>query len=170
MRGYPSTHSEISEFRVEKAKAHAAITLSSGLTVTGAFFVSGRSATHNGPERVKDVLNSETGFVPFEVTDSSSRHTTLFNRDHILCVELIGNAEARLDPGYDVATRRKVSMLLSNGARLSGHVSVYRPRGLDRLSDFARSPERFQYLETVSATLLINVQHLVELTEETQNS
>ena len=75
--------------------------------------------------------------------------------------------EARSDPGYDVATVRIVTMLLSNGTRLRGAVRVYRPQGRDRLSDFARAAETFRYLEAEDATYLFNVRHVLELAEET---
>ena len=94
--------------------------------------------------------------------------TVLYNRDHIVYVELVDNQEAQLDPGYDVATRRAVSMLCSNGARLTGVVSVHRPHGPrspERLRPVFREP--FRYLEIAERHLSVNVRHLVELVEET---
>jgi hypothetical protein len=58
-------------------------------------------------------------------------------------------------------------MLFSDGHELKGVVSVYRPQGHDRVSDFARSPDQFSYLETPNVTYLVNVRHLIELVEET---
>lgn len=165
-----ATSDMASEFRVEKTRIDATLTLSNGASVHGTFFVAGSSATHEGPEHVKDVLNAESGFFPFEIDDSRGGRTILYNRDHVLLVWLPANDEARLVPGYDVATRRTVMMLLSNGARLRGVVSVYRPQGRDRLSDFARSTETFRYLETPSGTYLVNVRHLIELVEEISKS
>ena len=71
-----------------------------------------------------------------------------------------------LNPGYDVAIVRNVTMLMSNGTRLHGAVHVFRRQGNDRLSDFARAQDAFQYLEAEHATYIINVRHLVELAEE----
>ena len=168
MSGHGSIDSETSEFRIEKARNDGTLLLSSGAAVHGSFFVAGSSATHAGPERIKDVLNAEPGFFPFEVlSPDGAKQTSLFNRDHVVYVELQGNPEATLDPGYDVATRRTVSMLFSNSTRLHGVVSVYRPQGRDRLSDFARSSEQFRYLEAPNVTYLVNVRHLIELVEET---
>ncbi|MEO8677517.1 MAG: hypothetical protein ABI665_00630 [Vicinamibacterales bacterium] len=73
--------------------------------------------------------------------------------------------EVQLDAAYDVATRRHVSLLLTNGERVSGIVSVNRPPGRDRLSDFARLEERFRYLELPDRTMLINSQHIVAMSE-----
>jgi hypothetical protein len=162
-----SVHSGPSEFRIEKAKIAGTLLLSNGAAIEGAFFVAGNSAMHAGPERVKDVLNAEAAFFPFEVhgADESSQ-TVLYNRDHVIHVAIAGNQEAHLDPGYRVATRRAASMLLSSGQRLNGIVIVYRPRGRDRLSDFARAAEQFRYLETAGLTYLVNARHVVELVEE----
>ena len=162
---------ENSEFRVEKSRTEATLTLSHGASVCGFFFVARGSRTHDGQERVGDVLNGETGFVPFEVVGGNgSRSTMLYNREHIVMVELTGRDEAHAEPGYDIATTRVVTMLLSNGAKLRGTVRVYRPKGSDRLSDFTRTGEPFRYLETGRATYLINMCHLIELSEETSVS
>jgi len=156
----------VSEFRVEKSHARATLTLSNGASLRGCFFVSGNSRTHVGPEGIKDVLNGEAGFFPFEAERPDGASTTLLNRDHVVFLELADRAEPRRDPGYDVATERFVTMLLTNGMRLRGAVRVFRPQGRDRLSDFARAPEVFRYLETGHATYIINVRHVIELTED----
>jgi hypothetical protein len=44
-------------------------------------------------------------------------------------------------------------------------VSVYRPAGRDRLSDYARSDEIFRYVESGDCTVIVNSAHLVELGE-----
>ena len=77
----------------------------------------------------------------------------------------IAEEEATLDPGYGVATRRVVSVLLSNGERIIGAVRVYRPEGRDRLSDWTRQPETFRYIETGDATIVVNFAHIVEVSE-----
>jgi hypothetical protein len=157
----------ISEFRVEKSKVEATLTLSSGVTVSGYFFVSSNSRTHDGPECVGDVLNGESGFFPFQLKGLRAGSTVLYNRDHVIAVELADRNEVRRDPGYAVATERIVTMFLANGTRLRGAVRVFRPRGHDRLSDFARGHETFRYLEAKNATYLVNIRHVLELTEET---
>jgi len=59
----------------------------------------------------------------------------------------------------------RVSILLSTGMRVAGKVSVYRPIGDDRLSDYAKLEQAFRHLETSDHTLLINSAHIVELQE-----
>jgi hypothetical protein len=153
-----------SELRVLKERIAATVTLSNGRTAHGCMFVSGFSATHSGPERVKDVLNGERGFFPFEVDDPVGAPTVLFNRDHVVMIDLESDDELRQMPGYEHATRRTVSMQLSNGQRLDGMVRVLRPSGRDRLSDHAREGEQFWYLEGPNRTLLVNLHHVLEMT------
>jgi hypothetical protein len=153
----------MSEFRFEKRRINAHLALSTGTTVSGCFFVAGGTATHTGPERVGDLLNAQPGFFPFELIGGN---TALYNRAHIVMVALApGVSEAELDPGYEVAKRRTVAMLLSTGRRVAGTVAVYQPAGRDRLSDYARSGDMFRYLVTPEQTLIINAAHIVEIVE-----
>jgi hypothetical protein len=161
----------MSEFRIEKRRALAELTLTSGPVVQGCFFLAGSSAGHAGPERVADLLNGETGFFPFELTSpgdgaGAASQTVLYNRAHVVVVRLVEQTtETQLDPGYDVATGRRVWILMSNGTAVTGTVRVYQPMGRDRLSDYARSPETFRYVETGTETLVVNMEHVVELKE-----
>jgi hypothetical protein len=158
----------VSEFRIEKGRSDAVITLSDGSSVRGSFFVAGSSSNYHSPERVKDVLSGEAGFFPFEVGGAGGERTVIYNRAHVVMVKLGDEDEPRRDPDYEVATRRSVSMLLSNGTRVLGTVLVHRPHGHDRLSDFARSSETFRYVEIRGGTLIVNVAHIIELSETTQ--
>ena len=159
----------MSEFRVEKKRAEAVLTLTTGATVRGCFFLAGARATQAGPERVADLLNAETGFFPFELSGQSAPHTVLYNRAQVVVVALVGETvEASLDAGYNVATERTVEILLSNGRSIAGQVRVYRPSGRDRLSDYARLPEAFRYVETADATVIVNSAHIVELRETSE--
>ena len=159
----------MSEFRIEKRRAGAALTLTTGATVRGCFFLSGSSARHSGPERVADLLNGETGFFPFELDTGTAPHTVLYNRTQLLLVTLLDETiEAQLDPGYSVATERAIQMRLSSGGAVVGRVRIYRPSGRDRLSDYARAPEIFRYVETADGTVIVNADHIVELRETTE--
>ena len=156
----------MSEFRIEKRRAEASVTLSNGTVARGWFFLAGSRASLSGPERVADVLNAEGGFFPFEVKDETGSHTVVYNSSQVVEVTLLGDAEeARRDPGYALATERHVEILLSTGHTVAGRVRVYRPEGRDRLSDYARVHEMFRYVETAEATLLLNSAHIVEFRE-----
>jgi hypothetical protein len=162
-----STSTVQSEYRVEKRRVDAAVTLSNGLTERGCFFLASSSTRHDGPERVADLLNSEPGFFPFEIHDARSERTVLYHRSHVVFVALADD-EASRDPGYGVAPLRRVSLVLSNGERVTGTVRVYRPEGRNRISDWTRQPETFRYVETGAATVLVNLAHIVEVTDVTE--
>ena len=155
----------MSRFRVEKARAFATLTLSNGATVEGCLFISETSPSHDGPERAKDVLNGSSGFFPFEVTTDGPSYTALYHRDHVVAITIRDQSEPQREPGYSVAVTKDVSVLMTNGLRLSGRVRVYCAAGHDRLSDFTREPEQFRYLEAADATRIINMRHVVELKE-----
>jgi len=161
----------VSEFRIEKSRAEAALTLTTGATVRGCFFLSGSSPTH-APERIADLLNAETGFFPFELHGNEAPHTVLYNRTQLLLVALLEGTreadEAQLAPDYSIARERGVRILLSNGHSVEGLVRVHRPTGRDRLSDYARQPETFRYVETSSGTVIVNADHIVEFRETSE--
>jgi hypothetical protein len=153
-----------SEFRFEKHRAEAVVTLVTNENIRGCFFTAAGSARRDGAERIGDLLNSETGFFPFEIQAEGTATTVLYNRIHVIAVRVLDD-EARRDPGYAVATRRIVSILLSNSQRVDGAVRVYRPEGRDRLSDWTRQPEVFRYVEAADATYIVNAAHIVAVTE-----
>ena len=156
--------SSTSRFRFEKRRVEAVVTLASGETTRGFFFTAGGSASHDGPQGIGDLLNDETGFFPFEIKAVGGSRTVLHNRAHVITVALFDD-EARRDPGYAVAARKMVSLVLTNGRRVDGAIRIYRPEGLDRVSDWTRQPETFRYIESDAATLIVNAAHVVTITE-----
>src|SRR5690348_1849648 len=74
-----------SEFRFEKRRAAAIITLVGGETVHGSFFTAAADTRHEGGERIGDLLNADTGFFPFEL-EAPHPHTVLLNRAHVITV------------------------------------------------------------------------------------
>ena len=123
-----------------------------------------RGERATGPEPVGESLNGEPGFFPFGIEDAAGTRTVLYNRRQVVMVAIADN-EARREPAYEVARQRPVSVLLSNGHRLSGVVRVYRPEGRNRLSDWARHADTFQYVETGEMTFLVNLAHVIEVHE-----
>ncbi len=155
----------MSQFRIEKRRAPAEVALSTGGSLRGAFFLAASGVTQTHPERVADLLNGEE-FFPFASGADGSETMLLLNRAHVVAVKLLDPVpEAQLDPAYALATQRRVALLLSDGTRREGTVRVSLPPGRDRLSDYARAPERFRYLETDAATFVVNIAHIVEMTE-----
>ena len=153
-----------SEFRIEKRRADAVVTLTNGSPVRGSFFIAGGSAHHDGPERIGDLLNSEPGFFPFEVHVVGGTRMALYNRSQVITVQVFDD-EVQREPGYALARRRLVSLVLSNGQRIEGAVRVYLPEGRNRVSDWTRQQESFRYIESAHATLIVNAAHVLAVTE-----
>jgi len=107
----------VSAFRVEKERAHAILTLSSGESAEGCFFLASPAPHGAGRERVGDLLNAATGFFPFEIHGTRSRRTALLNRSQVVTVAL-SDSEAGSVPGYEVATQRTVRLDLVGGRRI----------------------------------------------------
>jgi hypothetical protein len=157
----------MSRFKVEKDRVPACLTLATGQTITGSFFVLGSLNTAVGRERVGDLLNAEDGFFPFQREDGT---TAQYNRAHLVVVRLpAGVDEESLEPGYDVAQRRNVVMTLSTGARIDGTVAVYGPAGYDRLSDYTRAAKHFRYVITPFGSVIVNADHIVEVAEKSES-
>ena len=124
-----------SEFRFEKRRTEAEISLSSGESVHGCIFTASGVIGHEGPERVGDLLNADPrGFFPFEVHGKGDPHTVLINRAHVVTVAISEN-EAVQDAGLrrgDAAVR--VGAVVDRAAR-DRHDSRVSPGG-------PRPPER----------------------------
>lgn len=142
----------------------AILTLSDGRVLAGCFFLGSGSERHIGPERIGDVLNAKGTLFPFELAEGGNTHTTLIHREHVVTAALSDN-EGSLDPAYSVARPHAVSLRLSSGLRVDGAIRINRPPGQDRLSDWADDTERFCYVETGEAAMLVNVNHIVEVRE-----
>jgi hypothetical protein len=155
------------DYQIEKWRAAATIHLSNGQIVHGHFFI-GDSARGAGRELVGDLLNGTTGFFPFERLDAGVARIVLYNLAHVVLVTLTEN-EARRVPGHEVARRHMVSLLLSNTQRIVGAVRAHLPARHDRVCDWARDEVMFRYLEAGEATVLVNVQHVTEVTEIEQS-
>lgn len=156
--------STTSQYRMDKRRVDAVLSLTTGLTVHGSFFLADRTVVGDGPERLDDLLNTTTGFFPFERVEQGQRQVVLYSAAHLALVTLRGQ-EAREVPGYEVARVRHVALILSNGQRVAGQIRVYQPEGRNRVSDWTREPAVFRFLESAQGTLLININHVVEIIE-----
>ncbi len=159
-----STSFARASLRFEKHRAHARIVLTDGREHDGWFFVAGGAARHGGRERIADLLESATGFVPFEMDTATGGQTRLINPRHLVYV-VLGSEKLDLHSDWVIGRRQPVTLWLSNGTRLVGVVYVDRPEGHDRLSDWTRQPDTFRYVESSDGLLLVNAAHVVDLTE-----
>ena len=153
----------MSEYRFEKERVRATLTLAPGTSVNGSFFVAAQTSMRQGRERVGDLLNAQPGFFRSSCTTAARCSSTA--RTWWPSRSTPSVSEAEQESGYAGATQRQVEMLLSTGMRVKGIVGVYSAPGHERLSDYAQEPLEFRYLVTQKNTLIINAAHIVELTE-----
>lgn len=153
-----------SPFRMNKRRVDATLTLTTGRTVRGSFFVAETTVLGDSPERIDDLLNTTPRFFPFERVENGQQRVALYSIEQVAMVTLFGQ-QAREVPGYEVAKVRHVSLLLSGGDRLSGDIRVYQPDGRNRVSDWSHEPAAFRFIETEHGTLVVNINHVVEIIE-----
>ena len=61
-----------------------------------------------------------------------------------------------------------MSLRLSTGADVAGFIRIYQRPGHERTSDYVRdraSEETFRYLERESDTLIVNMAHVLQISE-----
>jgi hypothetical protein len=156
----------MSDLRIAKRRVAAVLTLTDGAELAGVLFLSDQAAAHAGPERLLDLLNGPTGFLPFDLAaPDGSPQTVLLNRAHVVSVR----AESALDdlaedPGYQVAVKKSVLLQFVGGDAMRGVLRVERPKGRDRLSDAVRDGAGFRYLESAGGVLAVNLAHVVRIT------
>lgn len=87
----------------------------------------------------------------------------LLNRAQILMVSLPpSEADLVHDSSYEIARREPARLVLSNGERLVGEVHIAGLSDHARLSDFVNL-HMFLHVERPNQTVLVNVDHVVEL-------
>ena len=153
-----------SEYRFEKRRAAAVVTMVGGEVARGSFFTPAIRPAATAENVSRTCSTPKRAFFPSKWKAPTSRGPSCYNRSHLISAEIFDN-EAGLDPDYAVASRRPVSILLSNGRRIEAFVRIASPAGRDRLSDWTRLPEVFRYVEFGDSILIVNAAHIVAFTE-----
>lgn len=132
---------EQNPLKVEKLPVEVTLIMLGGEELTGTIFLDMHSRHHGGPERMDDVLNSQTRFVPLVLKDG---RTVLLNRQRIITAHC-GTRECSDYELYaqELLTDIKVTIRLSDGRTIAGAVRIELPREHARLSDLLNRPEDF---------------------------
>jgi hypothetical protein len=141
-------------FRLETVKKKVTVHCSDESTLSGFFFVSPTAFTHEGSERVEEVLNSDRTYLPFE-TDVSE--IVLLQKGSIAVVSL-EDPEMKRDAFLYRRTCAEVHLI--SGRILRGHVRGDLPHGRARLSDFLNQGRMFFCLEVDGKDCLINSRYV----------
>ena len=141
------------------------MTLVSGEVARGSFFTAGDTTRHEGGERIADLLNSETGFFPFEVEGDQRAADGPVQS---IPPDLGGDFRQRGGAGPWVRRGRRAGRCRSccrTGAGSTRSCASPGPTGRDRLSDWTRQPEVFRYIESGDGDFIVNAAHIVAVTE-----
>ncbi|HYQ61321.1 MAG TPA: hypothetical protein VEP29_09720 [Desulfatiglandales bacterium] len=137
--------------KVEKFKCRATVHFSTGGSLDVHFFLGYQAETHNGPETLLDLLNSDRTFVPIE--DILMDEVLLIGKTRIVYVELL-EAEAVLHE-RDLE-QLPVTIELVNGETLRGSFPTDLPPESRRASDYLNLMPQYICLQSNPKWLVIN--------------
>jgi hypothetical protein len=147
---------------VTKRLVPVRVRLTTGRQIAALVQCSEQAERRLGRERVKDLLNGDDALLP--LWNELAQASTLVNKRFIELVELVEPDLAR-DGEPDLTTHRPVTLLLSSGSGLRGSLLVSTPPSQERTLDFLNRGERFFYLDTETVTQIVNLEHVVTVTD-----
>jgi hypothetical protein len=132
---------DVNPLKVEKLPVEVTMIMLGGEELTGTIYLDMHSRHHAGPERMEDVLNSQTRFIPLMLPDG---RMVLLNRLRIIT----GHCRQRVADEYEEMTRElltdhAVTIRLSDGRTINGAIRTDLPKEHARLSDLLNHPEDF---------------------------
>jgi hypothetical protein len=143
-----------SEFRIEKGRVAVAVTMMSGETVAGDFFVQMYAPHRLGPETPADIMNAEEAFVPLATDD---RGTLLLAKEQVREVAYDAADDASGEASSLGARVIEIELALVDGTVRTGAIALEvaydRPRLLDFLNRFQL---RFLTLHAPDGVRLVN--------------
>jgi hypothetical protein len=153
--------SEVEEpYRVIKRLVPVRVRLTTGRQIAALVKCAEQAEHHAGRERVRDLLNAREPMIP--LWNEVSQTSTLVNKRFIELVELV---EPDSSDAPDFATPRQVTLLLSSESGLRGSLRIATPPGHERTLDFLNEGDRFFYLETETGVQVVNLDHVVTVTD-----
>lgn len=148
------------ELQVPTQRLLVEVFTSGGERFRGGLFIT-ESPFHTGPvDQVLQTLNDERGFLPFR-TEGEKPTVAILNKCHILRVRFEGGHDD--DPPFPANDVTPCNLLLADGTRLEGELTVETPRTLSRLVDKLNRAERFvrfatgEAVEFVQTALVVRV-------------
>jgi hypothetical protein len=143
----------VNELRVPKRRAEVEVVLPGGATRRVAVFLAEFASSHEGGERLSDLLNGDRAFFP--ALDDEIGEMTFLNRDGIAVARVA--AEIEHDPASDLTlpSEFEVAIQLIDGTELHGLVTFVLPPERSRLIDyFNDGPPFFALLEEEHVALV----------------
>jgi hypothetical protein len=140
--------------RIEKATRRARLVLSNGRVIRGEVFVGLYDAHHVGPQRVGELLNEDSAFIPVK----TGKSVILIHRAHIVSVALPADREK--DDLVTLGKRYTVRVKTTCG-EFRGTVFVNLPDVSNRVRDYLNQPSRFFTLFQSKTVVYLNRNYIM---------
>ena len=123
--------------KIVKNRRQVLFTLADGSTVEGKVFLSLYEASHEGPQRVGALLNSDDGFIPVE---------TAGGMIHLNIINIVAAQTPLMEEGDELmrlGEQYPVQITTALGTVIEGQVFVNLPHDRNRVSDYLNQRDRF---------------------------
>jgi hypothetical protein len=142
--------------RIEKATRRARLVLSDGRDIRGEVFVGLYDPHHVGPQRVGELLNEASAFMPVR----TGKSVLMVNRAHIVAVTLPADRER--DELAMLGKRYTVRVKTTRG-EFRGAVFVNLPEVSTRVTDYFNQPVHFLPLFQARTIVYLNRDFIVHV-------
>ncbi len=146
------------ELRVPKRRVLTQIVLPGGGAREVSVFLSERVPEYSEGERLSDLLNSATKFIPAQ--DVSTGAITFINSVAIAVARTDAEHELRDEDRLTILTEHEVEVGLVDGQRLQGLIIYMQPESRTRLNDYLNDAPPFLQLIQGKRVALINKRHI----------
>jgi len=150
----------VEDLRVPKRRVPVEVVQPGGAVRRVAVFLAENASTHEGPERLSDVLNGGEEFIP--AFDEEARVMTFLNRKSLAAARVSREVEGDDGDEVTIPTEHEVEIDLAGGTRLRGIVSYVRP-GNGRLVDFLNERAPFFRLLEPESVALVSRRHVARV-------
>ncbi len=149
------------DLKVPKRSVAVAVTLAGGLQREVTLFLAEAAAGRPGRERLSDLLNGGSDFIPALETDA--RTITFLNRSAVMIAQAGAEAERGSAEESVIPSEYEVEVTLDDGRVLHGFVSYLLPPDHERLGDFLNQATPFLPLHADVGVLLVHKRHVTRV-------
>ena len=149
------------ELQVPTHRVTVEVLTDRGQRYTGGLFVTEAPYHTDRVEDLRQALNDERVFMPFQ-DDEGSSDCCILNKKHVTRIKLEGVPDELLAEGADGRPEGKhCRLVMGDGTRLEGDVTVETPWSLSRLVDKLNQAEPFLLVVTATHVEFIQTRHIV---------
>ncbi len=141
------------ELRVPKRRITSQFVLTGGAVREVAVFLAEATADHSGGERLSDLLNGASQFIPAQ--DTGTGAMTFVHTSGLAVARVAAEHEMSDADQLTIPTEHEVEVQLVDGQRLTGLITYVLPEGRSRLTDYLNdSPAFFRLIEAERVALI----------------